>query len=300
VALLLPGAVAREVDGLRRALGDAGLGRVPPHVTLVSPVNVRESEVGEALRLLRTAAAATTPIALGLGPAGSFLPANPVLHLPVGIGGDACTALRERLQAAPLQRPASWPYVPHVTLAEEPDPERIPAAVELLDGFVVDVVVDRVHLLERGSDDGVWRPIADAELRPAAVVGRGGLPLELAVTGLADPEATAVLVGGGADVPIVGDLEPPHPRVVVTARRDGEVVGVGWSSLTGERAELRAVVVRAGDRGEGVGSHLLAAVEAAVRDRGATAVEAGAVGDEVRSWLATRGWTPSDTPTRLL
>jgi 2'-5' RNA ligase/GNAT superfamily N-acetyltransferase len=301
VALLLPGSVACEIDGLRRALGDPGLGRVPAHVTLVSPVNVREADLGAAMQLLRTAAAATAPIQLQLGPPASFLPANAVLHLPVAAGADACSTLRGRLQAPPLQRPASWPYVPHATLAEELDAERIAAAVDVLDGAVLECEVDRVHLLERGPDDGVWRPIADARLAPAVVVGRGGLPLELGVTGLADPDASALLVTGDAAVPAWGEGEPPHPRVVVTARRDGEAVGVAWAGVAGGRAELQAVVVRDDVRREGVGGHLLAALESAARDAGAVSVVAADdLAGDVAAWLATRGWTPSDAPVREL
>jgi hypothetical protein len=39
-ALLVPEPFAREIDGLRRALDD-DIDRVPPHLTLVPPVNVR-------------------------------------------------------------------------------------------------------------------------------------------------------------------------------------------------------------------------------------------------------------------
>ena len=58
MALLVPEPVAAEVDGLRRALGDGSLGRIPPHLTLVPPVNVAEDDVPKALSVLRQAAAA--------------------------------------------------------------------------------------------------------------------------------------------------------------------------------------------------------------------------------------------------
>ena len=41
VALLIPPPFDREVDGLRRALDDGSLGRIPAHLTLVPPVNVK-------------------------------------------------------------------------------------------------------------------------------------------------------------------------------------------------------------------------------------------------------------------
>jgi 2'-5' RNA ligase len=79
VVVLITGAAAAEIDGLRRAVGDPWLDRVPPHVTLVPPVNVRESELETALAVLRAAAAQARPFTLELGPTATFLPASPVL-----------------------------------------------------------------------------------------------------------------------------------------------------------------------------------------------------------------------------
>ncbi|MDQ1402032.1 MAG: hypothetical protein QOG03_348, partial [Actinomycetota bacterium] len=68
VALLIPNPLAAEIDGLRRALGDGGLDRIPPHLTLVPPVNVREDRLSDALAVLRNAGTGTRPFILELGP----------------------------------------------------------------------------------------------------------------------------------------------------------------------------------------------------------------------------------------
>src|SRR5215213_8935979 len=129
VVLLIPGAAAHEVDGLRRALGDGALDQVPPHVTLVPPVNVREDELGEALRVVRAAASSTGPVTLDLGPVESFLPVNPVLYLAVGGPGlPSVHRLREELGVGPLARDLPHAFVPHVTVANELPEDRIPAA----------------------------------------------------------------------------------------------------------------------------------------------------------------------------
>lgn len=160
VALLLPPPLAGEVDGLRRALGDGSLGRIPAHLTLVPPVNVREDRLGEALAVMRRAAAATRPFTARLGPPDSFRPASPTVHLAVP--GDApVQALRDRVFVDPLARPLTWPFVPHVTLAEEATDERIDAALAALVAFSVEVRFDCVHLLREGPGR-VWAPIADA------------------------------------------------------------------------------------------------------------------------------------------
>ena len=159
VALLVPAPLDAEVDGLRRALADGALGRIPAHLTLVPPVNVREGDLAKALAVLSAAAAATVPFAVTLGPPASFLPDSPTLYLPAA--GTEVVELRNRIFVEPLARPLSWPFVPHVTLADDAPPERIRAAVVALGDFRIAVRFERVHLLREGAGR-VWEPIADA------------------------------------------------------------------------------------------------------------------------------------------
>ena len=248
VALLLPAPFDTEIDGMRRALGDGTLGRMPAHLTLVPPVNVREDRLGEALAVLRRAAAATRPFTLTLGPPATFLPDNPTLYLRVA--GEV-QALRDRVFVEPLARPLTWPFVPHVTLADEARPDRIAAALQALADYAVDVTFHRVHLLREGPGR-VWAPIADAGFAAPAVIGRGGLPVEITVTETVDPEAGAI---AGA--------EP----LVVTARADGVIAGYAEGWCRPPAAHLCSMVVAPEQTHLGVDRHLLAAFrsEAAVR-----------------------------------
>jgi 2'-5' RNA ligase len=161
VALLLPQPIATEVDGLRRALGDGALGRLPAHLTLVPPVNVAEDALPDALAVLRAAARATRPLNLRLGPAATFDPVTPVVYLDVTGDVEPLHGLRDRLFAPPLERALTHPFVPHVTVADDMDPGRIPAAVAALADYVADVRVDAVYLLEEGRGR-IWHPIAEA------------------------------------------------------------------------------------------------------------------------------------------
>lgn len=290
VALLVPGRAAAEVDGLRRALGDGGLDRVPAHLTLVPPVNVAEDRLGDALAVVRAAAAATGragPLRLELGPAVTFHPVTPVVYLAVGGDLDRLHALRDAVFRPPLERPLTHPFVPHVTLVEDLAPERIPAALAALADARLAVTVDRVHLLreQREERGRVWCPVADAPLVPATVVGRGGLPVEVTLTERPDPEAEALLATGG-------DHGQP---LAVAARRDGELVGAahGWSA--GPLTRLAGLVVAEGARRQGVGAHLLAAVEREARARGSTALDATAPDEPaVAALLGGAGWRPED------
>ena len=128
VALVMPPPLDREVDTLRRATGDGTYGRVPPHCTIVPPVNVRADRLGDALAVMRAAAGASRPIEARLGPPTTFLPDNPVLYLPFEDGAAAVGALSQRVFQDLLSRPLTWPFVPQVTVADEADPARIAAA----------------------------------------------------------------------------------------------------------------------------------------------------------------------------
>jgi 2'-5' RNA ligase/GNAT superfamily N-acetyltransferase len=265
--LLLPPPVRDEVDGLRRALGDPSLDRVPAHLTLVPPVNVRQDDLGRALAVLRAAAAAAPPVLrLVLGPPDSFLPANPVLYLVVGGDVEALHRLRDAVFLEPLARSLSWPFVPHLTLADGAEPALIEAATNVLGRYRIVVSIERVHLLReiRGEEGRTWDPLADAAFAPPAIVGVGSpLALELVRSELVDPEGMALLSAEG--ITSAGGVTSDRPKrpghqLVLTARREGAVVGVATAWLTPDGGRV-GVLVASAHRGQGIGSHLLAAVE---------------------------------------
>src|SRR5262245_33830915 len=162
VVLLVPQPLATELDGLRRAIGAAERERVAPHLTLVSPTNLRDKELVAALDTVRRAAADASPLTLDLGPASSFAPVTPTVHL--GVGGadlDALLRLRTAVVKRPLDRADMHAYVPHVTLAQEVVPEdRRNAAVTALASWCAEVTFDRMHVL-RQAPDHTWVPMAD-------------------------------------------------------------------------------------------------------------------------------------------
>jgi 2'-5' RNA ligase/N-acetylglutamate synthase-like GNAT family acetyltransferase len=292
VVLLVPAPQAAEIDGLRRALGDGALGRVPPHLTLVPPVNVREDRVAEAIEVLRAAAARTAPFTVHLGPPATFHPVNPVVHLAVeGPGRDEVQAIRDAAFHDPLSRDLSWPFVPHVTLADEIAPARIDAALAALADYSVDVRFDRVHLLEE-QEGRVWKPVADVPFAPRAVIGRGGLELELTRSHHLDPEADAWTARewAGHSMDEYGVVEEDEP-FAITARRGPEVVGTAAGTVGREDSYLATLIVRKDERGTGVGSHLLAATEALAAERGCRRLVLRTVADgRARRFYEARGW----------
>ena len=291
VAVLLPSPVAEEVDGLRRAVGDLSLGRIPAHLTLVPPVNVREEQLGEALSVLRAAAAGARPFTVGLGPPATFLPDNPVLYLAAPVGTARVQALRDAVFRPPLARELTWPFVPHVTLADGIEPARAEAALATLADYRAEARIESVHVLQEGPGR-VWTAIAEARLGGIAVVGRGGLPLELAVSAHPDPESSAFAAAEWArhdETVLGGPLEGED--VTITGRREGEVVGVARGTLRGGRAHLSELLVAEAVRGQGVGGHLLAAFESWAAERGAARLSVRTrSGSRAEAFYRARGW----------
>lgn len=298
VALLVPPPVDREVDGLRRALGDPSLGRIPAHLTLVPPVNVAEDRLVDALVLLRQAAAATRPFTVRLGPVATFHPVNPVLYLAVDDTDGSVAAIRDRAFRPPLERRLTWPFVPHVTVADGADPDLIDGAVAALASYRASFVVERVHLLEEG-EGRVWTPIADHRFEAEAVVGRGGLPLTLTVSERPDPDAAVMLLTEWQQygVDLFGPASRSPEPFAVVARRDGEAAGVATGEMREERpgtaeAHLSRLIVRRDLRNEGIGAHLLARFLSEAADRGAhRAVLRTRAGGPAERFYLSHGWT---------
>jgi 2'-5' RNA ligase len=280
---VLPGEVRVEVDGMRLALGESERERIPPHLTLVPPVNVREDRMAAAHQVLRDAASDTKPLRLTLGPPETFLPDNPVLYLGVHGDVDGLLALREAIFVEPLQRPLSWPFVPHVTMADGIQPYRIEAGLKALSFYERDVTFEAVHLLEE-VDGRTWRVIAEAAFVPKATVGRGaaGLELNLTTTDRLDDDTRRWLTRAWPD---------PRRPLAITARRDGEVVGVAAGWTNGALAHLGELFVAPEARKQGVASQVVAAFLSAAAERGATRCRLRADdATDAHAFYLARGW----------
>ncbi len=280
VALLVDPPVAHEVNGLRRALGDGLIEAVPPHLTLVPPVNVRAGSVVEAVDVVRRAAYAQEgPLVLELGPVASFHPDSPVLYLAVGgLAGPGAAGpggpggpppgglarLQRDVLAGPLARPLRWPWVPHVTVADDASAPQVAGALAALGSYVASVSFDRVVLMEEVGHR--WQPLADACLGPPGVIGRGGLEIEVTEGRTLGPDALA-MVQAQPEAPAT---PLPAAGVVLTARREGLVAGVAatWHDGYPGGAVHVGVMVAAGARRQGVGRALVMALEVALARRG--------------------------------
>ncbi len=264
----MPDRLAAEVDGLRRALQPALCERLPAHVTLVPPRNVASADLEAAEEVVRRAASAHAPVHLRLGPLATFLPATPVVYLAVADDEGALDALRAACAQPPLHDPAvrgHRGFVPHVTLANQIVPDHAPVLTSALQGFRVESVVSELTLLEQEeAPPHRWRERVSYALGAPAVIGRGGLPLEIGLSDRLDAAAERFLAAeceGAAGAPAGAPL-------ALIARREGRVVAVAVGAVEAGSLQLITFVVARAQRGQGIGGQLLAFLERVARDRG--------------------------------
>lgn len=172
VAIVLDPPISIEINGLRRGLGDSSLDRISPHITLVPPVNVSQACLGQACDLLANVASFNDEFTLELGPPESFWPDNPVLYLKVGGDLEALHKLRNDIFHFPLERKLTWPFFPHLTIADAIDPDLIGSAIESLSSFKATVVVKKIDLLKEQSGR-IWSTTSDFVLTKPHISGRG-------------------------------------------------------------------------------------------------------------------------------
>jgi 2'-5' RNA ligase/ribosomal protein S18 acetylase RimI-like enzyme len=272
VALVVTGAAASEIDGLRRALGAKALERIAPHLTLVPPVNVSEDAVQAVLEQLRGIAGRTAPISVEFGPPATFWPRTPVLYLKVSGDLAEMAELRDELAVGPLASPPGRKereFVPHLTLDQRIDPARLPHALVALAEYRRAYCFERVTVLEQG-DDHRWTALADAELATPRIAGRGTLDLELAVVERADPPvlAWANEMWAAYSRQRYGDAVRSIEPYAIIARVRGELVGYAEGEVRNPVIRLGRLVVSPDRRGQGAGSHMLRAVERFGLERG--------------------------------
>ena len=295
VALVLTGAVADEIDGLRRGLGAKALERIAPHCTIVPPVNVREDCLEEALAVARGAAAKSPPIVVDLGPVSTFWPRTPVLYLAVRGDVSSIASLRSDLATGPLAPPTARrerEFVPHVTLDQKIEPSRLQHAMAALGDYRTSFCFERLTVLEQ--DDGHrWQPLADSPFGKPRVAGRGSLDLEISVVDRSDPfvAAWAEKQWEQYSRERYGETVRPVTPFAVVARADNAPVGFADGAIWGQVCRLGQIIVSPQWRGQGVGLHVLDAVERTALERRCTRVRLETLaGGAAQSFYAGLGY----------
>jgi 2'-5' RNA ligase/GNAT superfamily N-acetyltransferase len=286
--LLLPRHISDEIDGLRRALGVAPIEQVPPHITLVLPINVREDEVDDAIALTRRVASEqTTRLHLTIGPVATFSPITPVIYLRVGGPGlDALTRMRDQLDSGPFAQELTHEFVPHVTLHAEATEAQVTGALSSMTNYVEAVGLEGITILEQADADKLWRPIADAPFGVEPSTRTLGAD-RVTFTAHNQETLTATSIGR-------------YQRLVVEAIVEGRTVGVARGRVArGDVAWLDELVVNAEYRGTGVGGGLARAFLDAARAYEVTQIRS-ARGATVAGFLVKLGFAPEDSQQFVL
>jgi 2'-5' RNA ligase len=150
---------AREVLEEARSRFEPGFGEMPPHVTILAPIDVDADAMPAVVRHLSEVASATPPFRLELTGAETFRPVTSVVFVGIGAGADSCIELESRVRSGDMAVELRFPYHPHVTIAHDVADDVLDSALEQLSAFESAQVADRMALYE--CIDGRWTPVQE-------------------------------------------------------------------------------------------------------------------------------------------
>ena len=119
VIAYLPGALGRFVDELRKRL-NPNYASWLAHVTWLTPRPLLLPPA-EIVTRLREHCSRQEPFDVAIGGVSTFWPANGVVYLEFSRGAEQLRELHGSANAGPLSHAEPFPYVPHVTIAQELD-----------------------------------------------------------------------------------------------------------------------------------------------------------------------------------
>lgn len=157
VAIAVPEPWGTRLQDYRKAIGDETADAIPTHITLLPPVDVDDSLLGEIERHLTLAARQHTPFSVRLRGTGTFRPVSPVVFVGVVRGISECEQLAGDVRRGPLGIDVQFPYHPHVTIAHDLGDDVLDQAFDEQDAFDATFVVDGFHLYLHLDDRG-WTP----------------------------------------------------------------------------------------------------------------------------------------------
>ncbi len=251
---------SEKIDGLRSALGGLGVGRVPPHITLVPPTNLHPRDAGAEIYRLRKVASETSPYSLAVGSAGTFHPVSPVLYLSVsGDGTVPMSALQQRLVSSDLYKPNTRPFIPHVTLLEPVGEMEVESGLRLFRSPLFDQQVSSFEMMLSPAQ-GYWEVSSDFRFTPLRRVHRGGMSIEVFSHFSGDLAVYELAEGEGVPSTL---FWPQHDRrlrtggqrhLVVSLYSEGRLIACAGATYHSTVALVRAVVVEHRVQRLGVGS----------------------------------------------
>jgi len=164
VAIPIPDPWSAQIQRFREGIGDPMADHIPPHITLVPPVDLAPAVAAEVVCHLEAAAAAVAPFEVHLRGTATFRPLSPVVFIALAEGISGCEQLERHVRSGLLGVDLTYPYHPHVTVAHEVSDAELDRAFTELSDFEARFTVDSFTLYVH--DDGVgWVPSRTFGLR---------------------------------------------------------------------------------------------------------------------------------------
>jgi 2'-5' RNA ligase len=163
VAIDIPEPWGSFLNRCRAATGDPQAGYVPTHLTLLPPTEVDTGADDAVLAHLDRVATAHPPFNLLLRGTGTFRPVTEVVFVAVAAGISECERLAADVRSGPLARETSYPYHPHVTVAQDVPGDALDAVFAELAGFEAAFEATSFRLFTHNGDRR-WRPWHDFAL----------------------------------------------------------------------------------------------------------------------------------------
>lgn len=158
VAIGIPEPYRTQLQDWRERLGDPNAALIVPHVTLLGPTTVRVADLPAIETHLARAAGTPEPFTILLRGSGTFRPLSPVVFVAVVAGATQCASLAAAVRSGPLERPLTFDYHPHVTVAHDIPADGLDRAYAALAEYQARFEVCGFGLYRRGADQR-WRPL---------------------------------------------------------------------------------------------------------------------------------------------
>lgn len=155
VVVGIPDSYSAELTQARRAAGDPLALHIPPHVTLLPPIEVGAGVVDQVRTHLARVASEHTPFEMTLAGTETFRPVSPVVYVAVARGWDECVSLQSHVNSGVLETELQFPYHPHVTIAQSVPEPALDQAQDSMGGFEASFIVSSIDLYS-WNGEGYW------------------------------------------------------------------------------------------------------------------------------------------------
>jgi 2'-5' RNA ligase len=156
VTIAVPEPWGSQLQAYRESISDPMASLIPPHITLLPPVDVSGPVLDGVETHLAQAAAAVAPFSVRLRGTDTFRPTSQVVFVPLVDGAESCARLEQAVRTGLLGMDLAFPYHPHVTVAHELPEATLDQATRDLADFDADFTVTAFGLYEL-TPAHVWR-----------------------------------------------------------------------------------------------------------------------------------------------